>query len=84
MLRCPATPGRVVSFIGPGCPFAGAFDILLFHGSIERTNLAYGERAAPYTITDERCRYDDVQFLCGHGPGSTIGAERRSNPFLRG
>jgi hypothetical protein len=23
-----------------------------------------------------------VQFLCGHGPGSTIGAERRGNPFL--
>jgi hypothetical protein len=26
---------------------------------------------------------DDVAFLCGHGPGSTFGAERRRNPFLR-
>ncbi|MFL5334624.1 MAG: MBL fold metallo-hydrolase, partial [Geminicoccaceae bacterium] len=26
---------------------------------------------------------DDVAFLCGHGPGSTIGQERVSNPFVR-
>ena len=26
---------------------------------------------------------DDYAFLCGHGPGSTIGAERAGNPFLR-
>jgi glyoxylase-like metal-dependent hydrolase (beta-lactamase superfamily II) len=25
---------------------------------------------------------DDVTFLCGHGPASTIGHERRTNPFL--
>jgi hypothetical protein len=24
-----------------------------------------------------------MRFLCGHGPGSTIGTERRNNPFLR-
>ena len=27
---------------------------------------------------------DDFSFICGHGPGSTIGAERRTNPFVRG
>ena len=26
---------------------------------------------------------DDVGFICGHGPGSRIGDERRENPFLR-
>jgi glyoxylase-like metal-dependent hydrolase (beta-lactamase superfamily II) len=26
---------------------------------------------------------DDISFICGHGPGSTFGAERESNPFLR-
>jgi glyoxylase-like metal-dependent hydrolase (beta-lactamase superfamily II) len=26
---------------------------------------------------------DDYVFLCGHGPGSSIGAERATNPFLR-
>jgi hydroxyacylglutathione hydrolase len=27
---------------------------------------------------------DDIQFICGHGPGSTLGEERRHNPFLQG
>ena len=27
---------------------------------------------------------DDIAFLCGHGPGSSFGQERRTNPFLRG
>jgi hypothetical protein len=25
---------------------------------------------------------DDIGFLCGHGPGSRFGVERRTNPFL--
>ena len=25
---------------------------------------------------------DDIVFICGHGPTSTIGEERRSNPFV--
>ena len=25
---------------------------------------------------------DDYSFICGHGPMSTLGAERQSNPFL--
>jgi glyoxylase-like metal-dependent hydrolase (beta-lactamase superfamily II) len=27
---------------------------------------------------------DDVSFICGHGPGSSIGQERMTNPFLTG
>ena len=27
---------------------------------------------------------DDVGFICGHGPGSSIGQERMTNPFLTG
>ena len=27
---------------------------------------------------------DNVGFICGHGPGSKIGDERRGNPFLVG
>ena len=27
---------------------------------------------------------DDVQFLPGHGPASTLGEERQNNPFLQG
>ena len=26
---------------------------------------------------------DDIAFVCGHGAGSTFGAERAGNPFLR-
>jgi glyoxylase-like metal-dependent hydrolase (beta-lactamase superfamily II) len=26
---------------------------------------------------------DDISFVCGHGPGSTFGRERLTNPFLR-
>jgi hypothetical protein len=26
---------------------------------------------------------DDVAFICGHGPASTIGQERATNPFLQ-
>ncbi|MBN9066797.1 MAG: MBL fold metallo-hydrolase, partial [Rhizobiales bacterium] len=25
---------------------------------------------------------DDIGFICGHGPGSSFGVERRTNPFL--
>jgi hypothetical protein len=25
---------------------------------------------------------DDINFICGHGPGSSFGMERQSNPFL--
>jgi len=25
---------------------------------------------------------DEIGFICGHGPGSTFGEERRSNPFV--
>jgi hydroxyacylglutathione hydrolase len=27
---------------------------------------------------------DDINFICGHGPGSSFGVERQSNPFLAG
>ena len=27
---------------------------------------------------------DDVSFICGHGPGSTFGQERQTNPFIIG
>jgi glyoxylase-like metal-dependent hydrolase (beta-lactamase superfamily II) len=59
---------------------------LLFAGSIGRTDLPGGDYP---TILDSLARVcltlpDDVQVLPGHGPGTTIGAERASNPFLAG
>jgi glyoxylase-like metal-dependent hydrolase (beta-lactamase superfamily II) len=82
--HCPGhTPGHVV-FISRSVPFAILGDVL-FRGSIGRTDFPYGDHAALLQAIEAKLLPlpDEVEFLCGHGPGSTIGAERRSNPFLR-
>jgi hydroxyacylglutathione hydrolase len=57
---------------------------LLFAGSIGRTDLPGGDYPA---ILDSLARVclplpDETVVLSGHGPATTIGAERASNPFL--
>lgn len=59
---------------------------LLFAGSIGRTDLPGGDYE---TILDSLARVclplpDETLVLAGHGPQTTIGAERASNPFLAG
>jgi glyoxylase-like metal-dependent hydrolase (beta-lactamase superfamily II) len=84
VLHCPGhTPGHVV-FINRDARFAIVGDVL-FHGSVGRTDFPYGDHAALIRSIREKLLVlpDETSFLCGHGPGSTIGAERRSNPFLR-
>ena len=84
VLHCPGhTPGHVV-FVNHATRFALVGDVL-FRGSIGRTDFPYGDHAALIgSITEKLLPLgDECQFLCGHGPGSTIGVERRSNPFLR-
>ena len=59
---------------------------LLFAGSIGRTDLPGGDYA---TILDSLARVclplpDETVVLAGHGPQTTIGAERASNQFLAG
>ena len=59
---------------------------LLFAGSIGRTDLPGGDHKK---ILDSLARVcltlpDETIVLSGHGPRTTIGAERRSNPFLFG
>lgn len=57
----------------------------VFAGSVGRTDLPYGDHAA--LISGIKAKLlplgDDVQFLPGHGPASTLGEERRNNPFLQ-
>jgi hydroxyacylglutathione hydrolase len=57
---------------------------VLFQGSIGRTDFPYGDHEA--LITAIRTKLfplgDDITFICGHGPGSTFGEERQSNPFV--
>ena len=49
-------------------------------------NMAYGSQSQLITAIKTKLLSlgDDVTILPGHGPASTIGAERASNPFLRG
>lgn len=73
------TPGSV-TYRGDDTLFSGD---LLFAGSIGRTDLPGGDhqemlRSLARTITLP----DDTVVLPGHGPDTTIGAERRANPFL--
>jgi glyoxylase-like metal-dependent hydrolase (beta-lactamase superfamily II) len=85
VLHCPGhTPGHLV-FVNQTMRFAIVGDVL-FSGSIGRTDFPYGDHAALIRAIENKLLPlgDDLSFICGHGPGSTIGAERRSNPFLRG
>lgn len=85
VLHCPGhTPGHVV-FVNRAMRFAIVGDVL-FAGSIGRTDFPYGDHAALLRAIEQKLLPlgDDVSFICGHGPGSTIGTERQSNPFLRG
>jgi hydroxyacylglutathione hydrolase len=85
VLHCPGhTPGHVV-FVNPAARFAIVGDVL-FSGSVGRTDFPYGDHAALIHAIKTKLLPlgDDFSFICGHGPGSTIGVERRSNPFVRG
>jgi glyoxylase-like metal-dependent hydrolase (beta-lactamase superfamily II) len=81
--HCPGhTPGHVVFFHAPS-RFAIVGDVL-FAGSIGRTDFPRGNHADLIRSIRENLfpLGDDVTFLPGHGPTSTFGAERRSNPFV--
>lgn len=83
ILHCPGhSPGSVV-YVNRQQRFALVGDVL-FRGSIGRTDFPYGDHEALIgAITTKLLPLgDDVAFICGHGPTSTIGAERRSNPFI--
>ena len=83
VLHCPGhTPGHVI-FFNREARFAQVGDVL-FKGSIGRTDFPRGNHQDLLdAITSKLWPLgDDVQFVPGHGPMSTFGAERRSNPFV--
>ncbi len=83
VLHCPGhTPGHIV-FVNHAARFAVVGDVL-FQGSVGRTDFPYGDHDALIRAIHDKLLPlgDDLAFLCGHGPGSTIGAERANNPFL--
>ncbi|HMO17740.1 MAG TPA: MBL fold metallo-hydrolase [Oligoflexia bacterium] len=57
----------------------------LFLGSIGRTDLPGGDLKTLLVSISEKLLTlpDETQVLSGHGPNTTIGKERRNNPFLR-
>lgn len=84
VLHCPGhTPGHI-AFVNQPARFAIVGDVL-FHGSIGRTDFPYGDTGQLLGAIRGKLLPlgDDIAFICGHGPGSTLGAERRSNPFLQ-
>lgn len=72
-----------VAFVGHGLAASGD---VLFHDSIGRSDLPGGDGAQ--LLHSIRGRLldlpDDTRVLTGHGPETTVGRERRHNPFLRG
>jgi len=83
VLYCPGhTPGHVVFFSRPD-KVALVGDVL-FQGSIGRTDFPRGDHAALIRSIREKLwpLGDEVAFVPGHGPTSTFGHERRTNPFV--
>jgi glyoxylase-like metal-dependent hydrolase (beta-lactamase superfamily II) len=86
------TPGSVTFRLPPG--ITGIEDPagtmlsgdLLFAGSIGRTDLPGGDYQAILNSLARVCLPlpDETIVLSGHGPATTIGAERQGNPFLTG
>lgn len=76
------TPGGVALVLG-GCAFTGD---TIFAGAVGRTDLPGGDRrqlersirTRIYTLPEDTVLYP------GHGPATTVGEEKRSNPFVRG
>lgn len=80
------TPGHSpgsVSFVGAGVVLSGD---ALFAGSIGRSDLPGGDHETLIrSIQTQLLTLDDgTRVLSGHGPETTIGVERRTNPFLQG
>lgn len=83
VIHCPGhTPGHVVFFHRPS-KFAQVGDVL-FQGSIGRTDFPRGNfQQLIDSITQKLWPLgDEVAFVPGHGPMSTFGRERKTNPFV--
>jgi hydroxyacylglutathione hydrolase len=84
VLHCPGHSPGSVAFISTDLNLAIVGDVL-FAGSIGRTDLPGGsQQQLLKSIKDKLLPLDDkVMVLNGHGPDTTIGRERATNPFLQ-
>ena len=76
------TPGHIV-FFSASSKLALVGDVI-FNGSIGRTDLPRGNHQDLIDSISQKLWKlgSDVEFVCGHGPNSTFGEERESNPFV--
>lgn len=84
ILHCPGhSPGSLV-YVHHDQKFIIMGDVL-FQGSIGRTDFPYGDHDALINAIKTKILPlgDAYGFVCGHGPGSTIGMERQTNPFIK-
>lgn len=82
--HCPGhSPGSIV-YVNHANKFILMGDVL-FRGSIGRTDFPYGDHEALISAIKSKLLPlgDAYAFVCGHGPGSTLGLERQTNPFLK-
>jgi glyoxylase-like metal-dependent hydrolase (beta-lactamase superfamily II) len=84
VLHCPGHSPGSVAFLNSEQRLAIVGDVL-FAGSIGRTDLPGGDHGQLLaSIRDKLLPLgDDVAVISGHGPTTTIGRERATNPFLR-
>ncbi len=85
VLHCPGhTPGHMAFYHRPS-QLLVVGDIL-FQGSVGRTDFPGGDQQALLASIREKLfpLGDEVDFIPGHGPMSTLGEERRFNPFVGG
>ena len=85
VLHCPGhTPGHVVFYHAPS-QLVQVGDVI-FQGSIGRTDFPRGDHDTLIRSIREKLfpLGDEVQFIPGHGPMSSMGEERRYNPFCGG
>jgi len=83
VIHCPGhTPGHVV-FLHRETQLAWVGDVI-FAGSIGRTDFPMGNHEQLIHSIREKLFPigDDIRFVPGHGPDSTFGQERISNPFV--
>nr|WP_113866998.1 MBL fold metallo-hydrolase [Brenneria salicis]NMN91410.1 glyoxylase-like metal-dependent hydrolase (beta-lactamase superfamily II) [Brenneria salicis ATCC 15712 = DSM 30166]RBP61747.1 glyoxylase-like metal-dependent hydrolase (beta-lactamase superfamily II) [Brenneria salicis ATCC 15712 = DSM 30166]RLM30502.1 hypothetical protein BHG07_10540 [Brenneria salicis ATCC 15712 = DSM 30166] len=84
VFHCPGhTPGHIV-FFDQVSRLAQVGDVI-FNGGVGRTDFPQGDHQALITSIKNTLfpLGDDVRFIPGHGPISTLGQERKTNPFVR-
>ena len=87
VLKTLFTPGHSpasLSFFCEKDKYVIAGDVL-FYGSIGRTDLPGGDFQTLISVIKEKIfpLGDDVKVYSGHGPATTVGFEKSSNPFLQ-